>query len=299
MYIIRPTIEAGLMDGFIIFVISLALSFAVLTQNGVQSLASVFHAQALSPLNSYPSPSPAIQTLADNATMTQYAKEIFYSTQPVIDTDRATFNAHCQTPVSSDGVELGCYTSDNRIYILSITNPALSDEMVVTASHEMLHAAYARLSDNQRLTIDQQLEQILPRILNGQLAGELRIYRQTEPGQRDNELHSILGTEYTIVGPTLESYYSQYFTNRQTVVSFAQQFNQTFSNLEYDLATIRQQIKRTRQEMMLDIRQRNITGYNALVSTINALVRKYNNDVTQYNELSRSLLGTESSANSQ
>ena len=83
-------------------------------------------------------PSPQVQQLADDATMTDQARRIFYSAQPVIDLDRTAFDQHCQAPVSSTSVELGCYTSANRIFILNIAEPKLHYEMVVIAAHELI-----------------------------------------------------------------------------------------------------------------------------------------------------------------
>ena len=45
---------------------------------------------------------------------------------------------------------------------------------------------------------------------------------------------------------------------------------------------------------MADDRRRNdVTAYNLKVPRVNALVKQYNDDIAQYNRLSRSLLGPE------
>lgn len=244
-------------------------------------------------------PDPEIAKLADQATMTDKGKQIFYSTHPVIDTDRATFETHCQAPVTANTVELGCYTSDNRIYILNISDPKLQSQMVVTASHEMLHAAYEELSFSDKDQIDQELELELPQIEDKKLAQELKGYRTTEPGQKDNELHSILGTEYFNIGSDLESYYKQYFNNRQEVVADAQKFSNAFTSLENQLSSLQSQIRQMRRQMALDLRTGDIGGYNNLVPQINSLISEYNQTVKQYNSLSRSLIGEESPTTNQ
>ncbi len=196
-------------------------------------------------------PDPEIASLAEKASMTDKAKSIFYAANPVIDSDRTTFETHCQTPISSNAVELGCYTSDNHIYILRITQPQLVNEMVVVASHEMLHAVYAISPSSQKTSVNAVLEAEFPDVRNRELTHELRNYRVREPGQRDNELHSIIGTEYSPLSTDLETYYAQYFTNRATIVSYAKHFKGVFSQLEGTLSSLAAQIKQLRQQMRI------------------------------------------------
>ena len=240
-----------------------------------------------------------IAQLASEATMTARAKAIFFAAQPEIDTDRLTFEKHCQTMVSANNVELGCYTPDNRIYILNIADPRLSEEMVVVAAHEMLHAAYAQFSSIERNTIDAQLEAQLPQIHSDELTQQLRAYKLTELGQRDNELHSLLGTEFAPLNAGLEDYYSQYFSNRAAIVGDAQDFNNVFAQLQNSLNGLESQIVQMRKIMRSDRARGSIRAFNALVPQINNLVKQYNQTVSQYNAISRDLLGQETSATSQ
>ena len=244
-------------------------------------------------------PSADVVRLADAAAMTDKARQIFYAAQPVIDTDRTTFDSHCQTQVSRNTVELGCYTSDNHIYILNINQSQLSEEMVVVAAHEMLHAAYAQMSIQDMAALNSQLENAVTQLHSQALAMQLREYRLTEPGQRDNELHSILGTEYAPLDPDLEQYYSQYLTDRLTIVKDAQQFDQAFARIESTLANLRSQMNQLKQTMAVDLRHRNLAAYNALVARLNTLAKQYNQNIGAYNALSRSLLGEELNAGSQ
>jgi uncharacterized protein YukE len=240
-----------------------------------------------------------IAQLATEAMMTAKAKAIFFAAKPEIDTDRFTFEQHCQTQVSANNVELGCYTPDNRIYVLNIGDPRLTEEMVVVAAHEMLHAAYAQLSSSDRKALDAQLEVQVSQIHSSELTQELRAYRITEPGQRDNELHSLLGTEFAPLNSGLEKYYSQYFSNRGAVVKDAQGFNNVFAQLQTSLSGLKSQIIQMRNKMRSDLARGSVRAYNALVPEINNLVKQYNQTVSQYNAISRELLGQENSEASQ
>jgi uncharacterized protein YukE len=244
--------------------------------------------------------SAEIVQLADEAAMTAKARELFFSTHPEIDTDRTTFEKHCQTQVMKNMIELGCFTTDNHIYILKLNDPRFQPEMPVIAAHEMLHVAYAHLSASDRTAVDSQLEAVVPGIQDAELLQRLKSYRTLEPGQRDNELHSILGTEYAALGPDLEQYYSLYFSdNRRAVVSDAQQFNQIFSQRDTELANLQAQIRKMRKEMQADLARHDNAAYNQLVPQINALVKQYNQVVQDYNAFSRELMGEEPAVNQQ
>jgi hypothetical protein len=252
------------------------------------------------PIRLSPTQAPAdIVQLADAATMTDKGRAIFFATQPVIDSDRNLFEQHCSTQTISNGIELGCYTSDNRIYLLNISDPRLSGEMVVVAAHEMLHAAYAQLSSSEKDSLNSKLEVQLAKIHNADLTQRLNVYRVLEPGQRDEELHSILGTEFAPLSNGLEQYYSQYFTIRSRIVADSQKFDSMFTQLQGSLESLQTQIIQTRSRMRSDLAKHKISAYNALVPKINSLISQYNRAVRSYNALSRSLVGEESPVASQ
>ncbi len=243
-----------------------------------------------------PPPSPEAVQLADAAGMTAAARTLFFAAQPAVDADRGAFEAHCRAPLAGNSVELGCYTPDNRIYVLKIDNPKLAGEMAVVAAHEMLHAAYALYTTQERSTLAAQLEAAVARLHDPGLAQTLRLYAASEPGERENELHSILGSEYAPLDPALEAHYRQYFTDRAALTNEARQFNRAFSELQAAMNSLRAQIEQIRLQMAAERRRGNLRAYNALVPQYNALIKQYNQTVVQYNTLSRSLAGEEAPA---
>jgi chromosome segregation ATPase len=128
---------------------------------------------------------------------------------------------------------LGCY-SGTRIYLFDIDNETLSGIKEVTAAHEMLHAAYQRLPDGEKSRINTLLEQ-QSRVLG---VDQVRIdelmaqYAKSEPGERLNELHSILGSEVRSLNPELEAYYRQYFSDRAKLVTLSEQYQSVFTELK-------------------------------------------------------------------
>src|SRR5207237_183825 len=130
--------------------------------------------------------------------------------------------------------ELGA--GDQHIYLVRIDRSELAPEERVVASHEMLHEAYARLSKGEQKRLGPLIDQSLALIHDPALTARLGDYDRTEPGQRYNELHSILGTEYRTLSPGLEAYYRRYFSDRLAVVAASEQFDHVFSDLESEVS---------------------------------------------------------------
>lgn len=244
-------------------------------------------------------PGPDMSKIIGELQLMPSAKAMLYRGQPQIDSKQA-FNADCDP--SHGELELGCYFG-GRIYVLRISNQDLASEMEVVTAHELLHEAYARLNGGDRQRVDRLVEQAVQSIHDPDLDARLADYAKTEPGERDNELHSILGTEYGSLPPELEQYYGRYFSNRQAIVQAHAQYQDVFNGrkaqIDQELATIRSlksQLASLDAQMSALRAGGNIGAYNALVprqnllvDRVNALIRQYNSDVDEYNALSQSL----------
>lgn len=162
--------------------------------------------------------------------LTDRGTTIFYASTPQID-ERTTFNQHCQSEERTAAI-LGCFYQD-KIYLYDLQNEELDGTLEVTAAHEMLHAAYQRLSLVEKWWVDQKIVAEYEKVKNDPDVQELMsYYTQAEPGREVNELHSILGTIMTTLSPDLENYYNQYFEDRGSVVSLNQRYNEVFAQLQ-------------------------------------------------------------------
>lgn len=248
-------------------------------------------------LRNYTPPAP-VAALADQATMTDAGRKLFYRAQPQIDAGRSDLVRDCHIQ-SDKTIELGCYLSTDKIYLLDIQEPDLRSELPVTAAHETLHAAYDRLSFSEKRKLNARLETVEASITDPELKERFAEYQQLEPGQLDDELHSILGTEYANLPPDLETYYSKYFTNRAALVANAQQFNNTFDGLHTEIVQLDARIKATKAEMQSYLADGQVRQYNALVPVVNRDIVSYNAKVERYNQYASDLLGQESTTGSQ
>jgi hypothetical protein len=264
-------------------------------------------------LRNYQAPATIAQ-LANDTTMNAYARKVFYVNHPDIET-KATFYKNCPNNGGEKTVVLGCYhNGQNGIFLLNVTDPRLNGVEDVTAAHETLHAIYDRLSPRERNYVDGLLmDYYLHDLHDKRLLDTIAAYKQSEPNDWVNEMHSVFGTEVAQLPTPLETYYARYFTNRQKIAAYAAQYENAFTSREAQvkqddttLATLKTQI--TADEASLQAQQKTIAndqakleslknssdfnGYNAGVPGFNKEVDSYNglvdttkNLIDQYNQL--------------
>lgn len=248
-------------------------------------------------------PPAKVAKLADDTTMNDYTRKIFYVNHPELN-DKQTFNGHCRTTEQS--IVLGCYIENKGIFLLDVKDPRLNGVMEVTAAHEALHAAYDRLSSSERAKVDKMTEDFFATIKDERIKNVVKNYQDKDPSVVPNELHSILGTEVIELPAELEQYYAKYFKDRKQIAKFSEQYEQTFVNLrnevqdlDADLESLKNQIDANQAELdsknsqidsersALDalLSSREIEQYNAKVGSFNRLIGSYNALVNETKQL--------------
>jgi hypothetical protein len=196
-----------------------------------------------------------VQAIEERLELADKGRFYFYASHPEI-ADAESFNANCPRREIGSPI-LGCYGM-GRMYIYDITNPKLAGIEEVTAAHEMLHAAWDRLSSDEQKRVSDLLEEVYADLAAGELKERMDYYARTEPGQLYNELHSIIGTEVTDIGEGLEAYYKQYFEDRTVILGFHAQYNSVFKSLQSQAETLYNELS----ELGVSITTRT-TQYNA------------------------------------
>lgn len=219
-------------------------------------------------------PSADIVSLADRSGMSDTGKFYFYASHPKVE-DAQAFNSDCGRKEASTAV-LGCYNGQS-IFVYNVSNGQLDGIKEVTAAHEMLHAAYARMGDAEKTKINKLLEVEYAKLKsNKDIAERFAFYDRTEPGERDNELHSVIGTEIAAISPELEAHYRTYFSNRAKVLALHDKYASVFAELQAKGDAL------TRQ--LVDLK-------NAITSqteAYNASVSALNNDIDSFNQRANS-----------
>ncbi len=217
-------------------------------------------------------PPAAIAEYATRADLTDEGRFLLYASRPSISTGQAFDNA-CASRQEGVGI-LGCYLPATRtVHLFDVTDARLDGLDEVVASHEMLHAAWDRMSDAERSALAPLLEaEAAKRADDKDLSDKLAFYAASEPGERLNELHSILGTEYPSLSPALEAHYSLYFKNRSVVVALHDKSSAVFVEQQKQITALTDQINALAAGIDADYAAYN-AGYDALsadVATFNA-----------------------------
>lgn len=239
-------------------------------------------------------PSSEVSALAENTTLTDYGKHLFYVYHAELQ-DKEAFNSSCT--YSEQSIVLGCYVDGEGIYIFKVTDQRLNGVQEVTAAHEVLHAGYERLSRSERERIDALTQKVLEGVSNQRIIDSVKAYRDRDPSVVPNELHSIIGTEVQNIPQELEDYYKQYFTDRQAVVAYAISYEKAFTEREErakqilgqietikaNIDELNDRLRRTRSELQQEFAALQAQRSTAEPESFNTRVRIYNAKVQTYN----------------
>jgi hypothetical protein len=214
-------------------------------------------------------PGTDVAAYAERSMMTDEGRFLFYASRPSIEASE-TFNEQCASQLEDVGI-LGCYKpGDRRIYLFDVTDVRLDGIEEVVAAHEMLHAAWHRMGDDERERLGVLLERVAAtRADDPEFAETLEYYAQAEPGERLNELHSIIGTEFPDVGEELEQHFATYFTDRAAVVALHEKSDAVFTAQQEAIDTLVAQLDALQASVDADYEAYN-TGYDTLNADIAA-----------------------------
>ncbi len=247
-------------------------------------------------------PAVEISRLADQTTMNSFGRHLFYINRPMTVSNVDGFRKAC--PENQDTIVLGCYHSgENGIAVYQVADNALNGVEQVTAAHEMLHAAYERLSSGDRNLLNSQLQDYyLHGLTDNDVKAEISLYQKTEPTAVSDEMHSLFGTEVSNLPGPLESHYRLYFNNRAQVVAYDKQYHNQFTarqttiasddkqlaNLktiidaeEASLKDLLAQISAERSRINVYLSSNQVSEYNAAVPAFNAKINSYNAGITK------------------
>jgi len=257
-------------------------------------------------LRNYQAPQ-AVAQIAVQDTMTDYGRKILYVNHPLL-ADKASFGNYCPKGGGEQTLVLGCYHGGQAgIYVLAVDDPRLDGVEQVTAAHEMLHGAYDRLSSQERSQVDGWLQDYYQHGLQDErIRKTIDAYRQSEPNDVVNEMHSIFATEVDNLPAPLEHYYQRYFSDRAAVAHLADRYQAEFTlrqaavaradgqlsslksqitGLEADLKAKQASITQLEASLVRKRDSGDISGYNAGVPIYNHLIDTYNAEVTQVQNL--------------
>ncbi len=258
-------------------------------------------------------PPTAVAQLADQDTMNDYTRHLFYLNHPQLPPTVTQFRQHC--PENEDTIVLGCYhTGQNGIFIYAVQDASLAGIQQVTAAHEVLHSVYARLSSTDRTKLNGELESFYNHgLTDSNVKSEVALYKKTEPGAVYDEMSCTFGTELATLPPSLESYYAKYFSSRRKIVQYEEQYRVQFTSRQQQISvfdarldTMKTQINAQQSSLSSEAKSldtqkaqldqllssgqasaynSSVASYNDQADTYNSGVAKLKQEITSYNQL--------------
>jgi cell division protein FtsB len=210
-------------------------------------------------------PSPdEIVAIADATGMSDDGRLIFLASTPAIE-DAEQFNDDCA--VESEGT-LGCFDGTD-IYIYAVTDPRLQGTIEVTGAHEMLHAAYQRLSPDERTRVDALVADAVAALPpDDPVFQDMKLYPES---QWPDEWHSRLGTEFADLPAALEAHYDRYFDDRSLVLALDEKSTALLDQLEAQLDELAARVA----ALDAEVGERS-TAYDAALASYTADVAAFN-----------------------
>ncbi len=188
-------------------------------------------------------PTAEMQTVITNIELTDSGRRIFLATHPAIES-ADEFNDRCRNAETEhSGHLLGCY-ANGKIHLFSVTDERLESVVEVTAAHELMHAAYARLSTAERDALATKLNRYYSERIKTDPDFEKRmeVYASLSASQFANELHSIFATEVRDLPDWLEEHYSAWLADRDAVVTFYDTYQGVFTTVEQEAKALKERL---------------------------------------------------------
>ncbi len=176
-------------------------------------------------------PSSEMARIRESLNLTEQGKFLFNASQPELDS-AADFNTNCQSNNSEMAV-LGCYTV-GTIYVYNIDSAELDGIRELTTAHELLHAVWARMSEEEKSALNSALAEV--RATNSaKLEEEIGTYDASESQE---ELYVRAGTEVANLPETLEQHYAKIFRDQDAVVAYYDRYIGVFQSLQTELDSL-------------------------------------------------------------
>jgi hypothetical protein len=214
-------------------------------------------------------PSVEVASIAERAGMSEYGTFIYFASRPVLDGTQK-FNDLCGRQEQTTSI-LGCF-SDNKIYLYDVTDEKLDGIREVTAAHELLHAVYIRMDDDEKTSINRLLQAEYEKIKDdSEISSLVEYYDRTEPGQRYNELHSVIGTKVADIGPELDAHYNKYFSDRSRTLELNEKYSAVFEKVQKQAEAVAEELNQLSSKI-----SSSSTSYNEEIKVLNQRIADFN-----------------------
>lgn len=210
-------------------------------------------------------PSDGIAAIRDKLGLADYGMFLFNASNPVL-SDSEEFNDKCRFEKDEEEAILGCYL-DKDIYIYNIVDEKLDGIRECTAAHELLHAVWKRMGEEERKAYVDSLSLVYEQNKD-YLEEELGVYDNNE---RSEELYVRAGTEVKKLPADLERHFAKVFKDQDKVVGYYDKYIAVFRDLQAELDALEAEMN----EIKLEINTRE-GEYSNRLARLNAEIDEFN-----------------------
>ena len=187
-------------------------------------------------------PNAEMITIREKLGLTDEGRFIFNAAQPELDAAKE-FNQNCRQEESETAV-LGCYRNGD-IYVYDITAEELDGIRELTTAHELLHAKWARMSEDERRDLTESLTHVFED--NQEFLGsEIEPYDISE---KQEELYVRAGTEVKKLPEQLEKHYGEIFRDQDKIVDFYESYIAVFREIKVRMADLLEEMEVLKEEI--------------------------------------------------
>lgn len=170
--------------------------------------------------------------------LTDDGMRILRATRPELQ-DRDAFNSNCTVELI-EAVTLGCYSGNaGRIYVYNIQNNDLDGIRQSVLAHELLHAVWARLGEEEKSRLMEEMDKVYEN--NELVRKNMAIYEN----QKDySELHSVIGqmVQPDSLTGLLRTHYARYFKDHAAIVAFYEKYSEPFERTKKRIEELKKEI---------------------------------------------------------
>lgn len=211
-------------------------------------------------------PTGEMGRIMEDLKLTGRGEFLLKATRPTL-SESGEFNAECRDDADAEVAVLGCYT-EGDIYVYNITEKELAGIRELTTAHELLHAVWERMPEEERRALTAALTKTFE--MNQELLkSELATY---DVNERQEELYVRAGTEVADLPAELEKHYAEIFVDQDLVVGFYNAYIVVFREIEAEMDGLMSEMEGLRAEMdnLTAEYERRVKQFNANVVSFNS-----------------------------
>ena len=209
-------------------------------------------------------PDEKIVAIESKLNLTKKGTTIFRASAPSLD-ESEEFNVHCKTE-NSDSSTLGCF-SNEHIYIYNVTAEEVDGIVESTAAHELLHARWARLKDEERNNFESLLKQLYENA-DDEFKESVDVYEEDE---KLEEIYVRSATQIRELPEELEKHFAEIFVDQDKIVDFYEKYITPFNKLEEELEKLEDDLNKLGE--MID---KNTADYESRAEKLSSDIDEFN-----------------------